>query len=156
MAHIVVSGVRELNAALEGVVAKQRAATRQATAKALHLIEKEAKAQLSKTSSSGDQGRDGKGRFTKRGSTSSPPGDPPFLITGNLRRSVRVTGPDPVGSTGWRGQTGPTAVYGRIQELGGVTGRGTLPARPYMQPAWDKVSPLIAPIYRAAWLSALA
>lgn len=144
MARIVVSGVRELNAALEGIVAQQRAATRQATAKALHMIEAEAKAQLTTSS------------HRKGTPTPSAPGEPPSLITGNLRRSVRVDGPNPVGITGWEGQTGPTAEYGRIQELGGIAGRGAvLPARPYMQPAWDKVHPQLIGIYRAAWLSAL-
>ena len=157
MAHVIVSGVREFNGALNGIVAKQRAATRQATAKLLHMIEKEAKANLSKTSATGDQGRNKKGQFTKRGTTSSPPGEPPYLITGNLRRSVNVECPEPEGITGWKGQVGPTAVYGRIQELGGITGahNSQLPARPYMQPAWETVRPLMQVEFRAAWLSAL-
>jgi len=74
----------------------------------------------------------------------------------HLRRSVNVTGPESVGATGWQGEVGPTAVYGRIQELGGIAGHGSrLPARPYMKPAWDEVEPLILPTYRAAWSGAL-
>jgi phage gpG-like protein len=145
VAHIVVSGVREFGAALDAVVAKQRAATRQATAKLLHQIERAAKANLAL------------GTHRRGEPTTSAPGEPPDLVTGNLRRGVQVTGPEAVGATGWRGEVGPTAIYGRIQELGGITGahHSVLPARPYMQPAWDEVEPLIAPTYRAAWLGAL-
>jgi phage gpG-like protein len=58
-------------------------------------------------------------------------------VTGTLRRSITVKGPHPLGLGRWEAQIGPTAVYGRIQELGGVTGRGgatVLPARPYVAP----------------------
>jgi phage gpG-like protein len=146
MAHVIVSGVREFGAALEAVVAKQNAATRAATAKLLHMIEAAAKEQL--TTSSHRKGEP----------TPSAPGEPPSLVTGNLRRSIKVDGPEPAGITGWRGQTGPTAEYGRIQELGGITGahNSVLPARPYMEPAWEQVRPLIGPTYRAAWLGALS
>jgi phage gpG-like protein len=146
MAHVVVSGVREFNAALDGIVAKQRAATRQTTAKLLHMIEREAKANLAT------------GTHRKGEPTTSPPGEPPDLVTGNLRRSVNVEGPEPEGPTGWKGQVGPTAEYGRIQELGGITGahNSVLPARPYMAPAWETVRPLIPVEFRAAWAAALA
>jgi phage gpG-like protein len=145
VAHVIVAGVREFGAALDRVVAAQRAATRQATAKLLHMIEAAAKEQL-RTSS-----------HRRNEPTPSAPGEPPSLVSGNLRRGVTVTGPEAVGATAWRGEVGPTAVYGRIQELGGITGAhgSRLPARPYMQPAWDQVEPLIAATYRAAWQGAL-
>src|SRR2546429_5409805 len=134
MAHVIISGVREFGAALDTIVAAQRSATRQATAKLLHMIEAAAKVQLTTSSH-------------RRGDpTPSAPGEPPSLVSGNLRRSVNVTGPESVGATGWQGEVGPTAVYGRIQELGGIAGHGSrLPARPYMKPAWDEVEPLILP-----------
>jgi hypothetical protein len=143
VAHVIIAGVKELEASLDTIVAKQVAATRTATATALHLIEREAKTQL--TSSSHPRGTP----------TPSAPGDPPSLVSGNLRRSVRVDGPNRHGRTGWEGQVGPTADYGRIQELGGYTEYSYLPPRPYMQPAWDKVQPQIAGIYREAWRKAL-
>ena len=145
MAHVVVSGVREFNAGLTEMVHRQSAATREATARLLHMIEAEAKKNLAT------------GSHRKGEPTTAAPGEPPDLVTGNLRRSVRVTGPDLVGPTAWQGQTGPTAEYGRIQELGGVTGAwdSVLPARPYMQPAWEMVRPRIGPTYRAAWAGAL-
>lgn len=71
--------------------------------------------------------------------TPSPWGQPPAKISGWLRDSV-VTEPARETGNGWRGKIGPTAVYGRIQELGGVAGRGhksKLPSRPYLKPAVD-------------------
>jgi hypothetical protein len=70
--------------------------------------------------------------------TPSPPGEPPARISGSLARSVRADRPVPVTRTRWQVETGPRIVYGRIQELGGDTGRGHathLPARPYLRPA---------------------
>jgi hypothetical protein len=87
------------------------------------------KAELSRSSHS---------RGTK---TPSPPGSPPSLISGTLRRSV-ITQP-PVGGGGlWSASGGPTAVQSRIQELGGRAGRGhrtVLPPRPYVRPAVDQL-----------------
>lgn len=66
--------------------------------------------------------------------TPSAPGSPPAVVTGTLRRSV--TTERKVGRRGPYVAVGPTAVYGRIQELGGRAGRGAyLPARPYVAPA---------------------
>jgi phage gpG-like protein len=67
--------------------------------------------------------------------TPSMAGQPPAMVTGQLKASVTVT---PVTTTGNRAEArvGPTAPYARIQELGGTTSRGTrLPARPYLTPA---------------------
>src|SRR5689334_23888818 len=102
---IVLHGVEQFMAAAEAKVAEMRAATRVATATALHLIEKRAKEKLSEKS------------HQPGTPTPSGRGEPPALITGNLRRSIKVTGPDPEGVDGWRGKVGPTAIYGRIQEL---------------------------------------
>lgn len=156
MAYVVLSGIQELAGALSAMRKRQAAATGRATGLALHTIERRAKELLSKTSSAGEQGRDAQGRFRKVEYTASPPGEPPFLRTGTLRRSVQVEGPTPTGTTSWMGLVGPTAVYGRIQELGGTAGRGAvLPARPYMLPAFDDVKDKIRAIYREAWAAAL-
>jgi phage gpG-like protein len=69
--------------------------------------------------------------------TPSRPGEPPSLVTGQLRRSVKIVPAVPLGTGAWQSCVGPTAAYSRIQELGGVTGRGgatRLPARPYLGP----------------------
>ena len=87
--------------------------------------------------------------------TPSPPGDAPALVTGALRRSITVN----MLSTGSiaRAEVGPTIIYGRIQELGGQTGRGhavTLPARPYMAPALEYSIPEMTEAVKSAWLTA--
>ncbi len=135
-------GVPEFRAAIDAHVARQLVATRVAVGKAAHLIEEKAKLQL--TSSSHRAGTP----------TPSRPGSPPSLVTGLLRRSVSVTGPTALTATSFTASAGPTAVYGRIQELGGVTGRGgtaSLPARPYMEPAMTAAEPEVQALFREAW-----
>lgn len=145
MPQIFFEGLEAALAKITELVVKQNAATRTATAKALHVVEREIKTNLSR------------GSHRKGEPTGSLPGEPPDLVTGNLRRSITVTGPDPVGAVSWAGKVGPTAVYGRIQELGGVTGAhgSHLPARPYVEPALDRVQPEIARIFYEAWASAI-
>lgn len=73
--------------------------------------------------------------------TPSPPGSPPAIITGSLRRSV-ITQPPTGGGGVWSAAGGPTIVYSRIQELGGRAGRGhrtVLPPRPYVRPAVNQL-----------------
>lgn len=70
--------------------------------------------------------------------TPSQPGEPPSIITGQLRRSV-IMRPKGRGHV----QVGATAVYARIQELGGDAGRNHashLPARPYLKAALEKLA----------------
>lgn len=123
-------GVPEFEAALTAKVAEMNAAARGAVTSGVHLIELRTKENLARTSH-------------QRGTpTPAAPGQPPSLIDGTLRRSVKVKGPSREGADGWKAEIGPTAVYGRIQELGGMTGRGhrtRLPARPYLGPALDQV-----------------
>jgi len=139
---IVLRGVDRFIGAIDVKVEQMRRATIAATAKALHLIEKRTKQKLGLKS------------HRKGTPTPSGPGEPPALITGNLRRSIAVTGPAPYGPNGWRGTVGPTAIYGRVQELGGVTGRGILPARPYLEPSFDELHDEIRAIFVEAWRSA--
>jgi len=93
----------------------------------------------------------------RRTPTPSNPGEPPSMISGNLMRSIAVQGP--VGLAGaWEASVGPTAVYGRIQELGGRTGRGhrtTLPPRPYLEPSWESVRVELVAIMAGVWRRAL-
>lgn len=139
---VVLLGVHEFTHALEKIVAEADVAARVATATGGHEIEREAKRQL--------------GLKSHKAGTDTPsaPGEPPALVTGTLRRSIQVEGPRPLGMGGWVVRVGPTVIYGRIQELGGMTGRGhaaRLPARPFMKPAFDAVTPRLGEIYRAAW-----
>lgn len=91
--------------------------------------------------------------------TTSPPGEPPALVTGTLMRSVTPRGPYP----GKRphqtvGTVGPTAAYARIQDLGGRAGhkyRSRLPARPYAQRATDRVRPDVRRVFVTRWTAAL-
>ncbi len=96
----------------------------------------------------------------RRTPTPSPPGGPPAIITGTLRRSV-ITNP-PVGGGGlWSASGGPTIVYSRIQELGGRAGRNhasVLPPRPYVRPAIRQLRAsgrlsevAMTAFYRAVW-----
>lgn len=69
----------------------------------------------------------------------SPPGTPPARRSGHLQDSVTVV--PAVGGGGIaEAQAGNTAVYARIHEFGGDTGRGHathLPPRPYIAPSVD-------------------
>lgn len=72
--------------------------------------------------------------------TPAPPGGPPAVVSGGLRRSVRATEPTP----GPRSQTtvGASSVQARIQELGGASGPGhrtILPPRPYLRPTVQRI-----------------
>lgn len=87
--------------------------------------------------------------------TTSPPGEPPALVSGRLRASMRMTPPVTRGARSGV-MVGGTAPYARIQELGGeIYARNapqlgspirgffgthvTLPARPYLKPAEERL-----------------
>lgn len=144
-----IDGIPELMAAFGRMSRRVDAGSRIATAAGAHLIEKKTKERLTTYS------------HKKGEPTPSPPGQPPALITGTLRRSIKVTGPmAAAGPYAYEAQIGPTVVYGRIQELGGVCGRNratTLPARPYLTPAYNDVasSGELKRIFTAAWTAAI-
>lgn len=144
-----VTGISDVQDALRAMAARIQAATPVAVATATALVEERARANLSRTSH-------------RRGTpTPSAPGEPPALITGALRGSFDILGPTETGAATWRAVLGPTAVYARIQELGGQTGRNhatTLPARPYLRPAYDDAvhDPAFADVFIRAWGAAVA
>ncbi|KIF71872.1 hypothetical protein HY68_01680 [Streptomyces sp. AcH 505] len=141
-----ITGLSELNGALMAMERDLQRATRTATAHAAHLAEAAIKQMLTTSS------------HAKGTPTPSAPGDPPSLITGTLRRSIKVTGPVPAGMGRWLAEIGPTAVYGRVQELGGSAGHADLPPRPYVAPAFDRLvaGGVISRTYYAAWAAAIS
>lgn len=124
MADLIWHGLAEFKAGLDKAVADTYQAGRRGANNAAALVDKTTKAKLSLSTH-------------KRGTpTPSRPGEPPALISGQLRRSVTIVPAVPQGPTAWVAKVGPTAVYARIQELGGTAGRGSrLPPRPYLDPA---------------------
>ena len=144
--EIKISGLDQLQARLAAVAERLDENTRTATVTASALVENAIKDQLRKTS------------HRKGTPTPASPGMPPSLITGNLMRSIAVRGP--TGDMGVYGaEIGPTAIYGRIQDMGGTTGRGHrthLPARPYVLPGWNQTAHAVSEVYLGAWTSALS
>lgn len=94
--------------------------------------------------------------------TPSLPGEPPARISGALSRSVHSTHVERTGAWRWEARARPTnpPIYGRIQELGGVTGRGHrthLPPRPYASRALAELHAvgLYHEVPRSYWRAAL-
>lgn len=137
---VILTGIKECAAGIAKIVGQQNLASQRGLAKCAHLLEREIKANLSIGSHEAGQ------------ETSSAPGEPPDLVSGDLRRSVMVEGPYPTNGTQWAAEVGPTMEYSRIQELGGVAGRGAvLPARPYVEPSLENMKPIMAAEMKAAW-----
>lgn len=137
-------GVSELIAALQAQQAAVAAATAAATREVAELVEQRAQRKLAEQS------------HPPRTPTPSMPGQPPATISGALSDSFHIEGPAVVGARVFA-RVGPTAVYSRIQELGGIGGWGaTLPARPYLGPAVLESLSAIEAIYVRAWATALA
>jgi hypothetical protein len=89
--------------------------------------------------------------------TPSAPGEPPALISGALRRAVKIRrllfGP-----LVFSGAVGSTSVYGPIQERGGWAGRAHrsyLPPRPWLRPAALSAAPKIRKLFVDAWTRAI-
>jgi phage gpG-like protein len=120
------AGTGAARAKLEEWIAKAPAAAQAAAVAMAAVAMRETQAQLGTSS------------HPKGTPTPSAPGSPPSLISGQLRRSVIM---QPVAPGHVR--VGATAVYARIQELGGDSGPGHmthLPARPYLAPALKKAA----------------
>lgn len=145
---ITVTGITECIAALQGMAARVDAATPVALEQGMDLLEGRARSNLSRYSH-------------QRGTpTPSPRGQPPALISGKLRGSFRQVPPEQHGPGVWSGVVGPDTVYARIQEEGGMAGRGhrtRIPKRPYLRPAADDLlkDTNLAFVFERAWGEAL-
>jgi phage gpG-like protein len=109
------------------------------------------------------------------GEPAGPAGEPPSVVSGTLRRSVKATPPQSLGPGRAGAAVGSSVVYARIQEFGGVIeakggmlhwtdGSGAhfakrveLPARPYLHPAIQLMvgSGRLREVAAKAWLAAL-
>ena len=145
---ITVTGVAELTRALQAMAARVEAATPVAVKAAGDLLKAKAQTELSRTS------------HAPGTPTPSVAPQPPSKITGHLHDTWDVLGPTAIGAAIWHEEIGPTAVYARIQELGGDTGRGhatTLPARPYLRPAFEAWmrDPATREVFAKGWARAV-
>lgn len=89
--------------------------------------------------------------------TPSSAGEPPAMISGALAASIVPGEPFGDGDT-WGIDIGPTIVYGRIQELGGICGKNyatTLPPRPYLAPTLALSADEIGDGFYEGWAAAL-
>jgi hypothetical protein len=144
--RVKVEGVDAWAKSSQAMLARLDVATAKATDAATHWVERVTKLELVRL---------GHPRGTP---TPSPPGTPPARIDGHLARSVNTTPARRVGAYRWEGKVGPTAAYGRIQELGGQAGRNhtaTLPPRPYLKPTTLAERPAIRREYVEHWRDAL-
>lgn len=97
-------------------------------------------------------------RHERNTQTPSRPGEPPAMISGDLARAVKRSRVTRVGDGVYSGSVGPEIVYGRIQELGGVTGRHhatRLPPRPYLRPAMEVARTDIVRRLQVRWSEAI-
>ena len=131
-----VFGVDAVKAALDRIVAESAAASVRIVKRAEVVVEANVKKQFTGSHARGEP-------------TTSAPGSPPDVVTGTLRRSITSS---PVSMSGFAavGSVYPTAVYSRIQELGG----NGLPARPYMQPGYEASLTRLQKIATEEWAKA--
>lgn len=86
--------------------------------------------------------------------TPSPPGEPPAKISGDLLRSVKAAPVVRAEPFVWKASVNSRNVYSRIQELGGMSGRGHrtyLPPRPYLKRAVNDLR--AADFYRGVFIT---
>jgi hypothetical protein len=134
---VVWHGITEVDGALEGLVDRAQAASRDAVVEAAHLAE------LAMKQHAGEGGR-----HAKATPTPATPGGGPAVISGTLRRSIRVGDIQPFGATGYSAKVGPTAIYGRRVELEYDY--------PYTGPGLQDVLPQLPAIYARVWGKAIA
>ena len=156
-----IDGVSAVIARLEEIKRNIDSATRDGTQRAGETLQRDARANF--------QGVHGPG-YHHGG------GDRPNTVSGHLQGSIIFLNPvlsDGPGS--YQTRIGPTAVYGRLIELGGTispkaagylswfdsqmgvrrfTKEVTVPPYPYFRPAWDTLAPKMERIFATAWTGA--
>lgn len=133
---IVWEGVEAMQGALEERVVRANAAARAFVTKGLHIGEANMKLRA----------REG-GRHKKGTPTPAQQGSGPAVISGTLGRSIRVGKIVGFSATGWEGEVGPTAVYGRRVELDYNY--------PFAEPGWMDTLPELAPLARELYGAAV-
>lgn len=106
------------------------AASRSGVSDAAHLVQKAM------------QDKANTGRHKIGEPTSAVQGAGPNVVTGNLRRSIRV-GPIVPAGKGFATEVGPTAIYGRRIELEY--------GYPYAGPGFEAAIPELHEVFAAAW-----
>lgn len=141
MAGVHVQGVEQVKRRLRALGEKSVEATGEATKQVLERVARQERILLNL------------GFHPRNTPTGSKPGQPPWRIGGHLSDEVKVHGPYLRGglfNPRWEGAVGSSAVYARIQELGGWAGRhhrSYLPPRPHLKPAWRIVRPTARAVY---------
>lgn len=138
--------VRRWGAAIDELMLRLADANWMATRDGLHTIESAVKTLLSLRP------------HPPRTPSPATPGSPVGLISGHLMRSVRVDGPWQRSLTTVEGSVGPTAVYARIHELSGFSGKGHrtyIPMRPYWRPSVDALLSQVHQGYADRWAQAI-
>lgn len=97
----------------------------------------------------GSQGLSKYGRH--KGNKPSPPGEPPAQRTGNLRRTVKAFPARRIGFGEYSAYVEPQASYAKYLELG----TATMPARPFMHPAKERMDGKAKRIFRYVLFSEL-
>ena len=127
-------GLREFGAALTRVSAEADAGSKRAIGRAGAEVVK-----VAQENASGDPG--------------------PEVVTGTLRRGIRMTPVHRAGPIGWQTEVGPTVIYSRRIDLGfkGEDALGRIYSqepKPYFTPAWEKVVRTLPGIYAEEWAKA--
>lgn len=137
-----VEGIPEWGRALDLLMDRVDQVTARATADSALLVEREGMLQLRRSA------------HPYGTPTPSPRGAPPAWVSGFLSRSWHSTGSHVVGLHRYSAQSGPTAVYSRIQELGGMAGRNHrtyVPYRPYVLPASVRAREPVRDLFQRRW-----
>lgn len=129
-------GVHELEAALTKTVERVQAVSKTAVGEGAHLVEAAMKQRA------GEGGRHKKGTPTP-----ATQGSGPAVVSGTLRRSIRVSPVIPYGISGYSAKVGPTVKYGRRVELEFDY--------PYAKPGLEEVLPRLREVYARAWGAAI-
>jgi phage gpG-like protein len=146
MADIVVTGTTDAEVAVSALMLEVDRATAVATSAAAEAVREKIHEKL--TAQEHPPGTP----------TPSRSGDPPAKVSGRLANSVERGNVENRGFGDYAITVGPDAVYARIQELGGDTGRGHLthlPPRPYVAPAMREALPEIEAIFAERLTDAL-